>query len=87
MGKLVPTQLVDHVEPHRGDHVKFWNTAMWQPACRWCHDVTKRTLERMFEQGEIDRAELWLNSATAKKLSHNRPRPRQIGADGWFVGQ
>ena len=85
MGKTVPTDVVDHVEPHKGDQRKFWNTALWQPACRWHHDVIKQVLERMFASGEIAVAELWLNSATAIRLSKARPRKQTIGADGWPV--
>ena len=87
LGRLVATQVVDHVQPHRGDPVKFWDSAMWQPACQWCHNGIKRSLEQMFLRGEIDCSQLWLNSSTAKKLSRSRPRPRPIGADGWFAGQ
>lgn len=28
---------VDHIEPHRGDPVKFWDTSNWQSLCRRCH--------------------------------------------------
>ena len=83
VGNLVATEVVDHVEPHKGDQVKFWNTTMWQPACRWCHDVIKRTLEQMFTRGEIAVSELWLNSKTALSILRRRPRPSTFGADGW----
>ena len=85
IGKRVATEVVDHVEPHKGDQVKFWNTALWQPACRWHHDAIKPLLERMFEQGEIVLSELWLNSPTAIRLSKRRPAPQTIGKDGWPV--
>lgn len=30
--------VVDHVEPHRGDQVKFWDeVGNWQALCRECH--------------------------------------------------
>jgi 5-methylcytosine-specific restriction protein A len=28
---------VDHVVPHRGDEVLFWEESNWQPLCRPCH--------------------------------------------------
>jgi len=31
IGRVMPTELVDHVEPHKGDQSKFWSTALWQP--------------------------------------------------------
>jgi 5-methylcytosine-specific restriction protein A len=85
VGLTVKVDVVDHVEPHKGDQAKFWNTKMWQPACRHHHDVIKPQLERMFLEGQIPIAELWLNSATAVALSKRRPAPRAIGADGWPV--
>ncbi len=83
LGKRMATQVVDHVEPHKGDQAKFWNTAMWQPACVWHHEVIKKRLERMFEQGEIGISELWLNSAMAIALGRKHPARQAVGADGW----
>ena len=28
---------VDHIEPHRGDVVLFWDPLNWQPLCSGCH--------------------------------------------------
>lgn len=85
IGKQAKTEVVDHVEPHKGDQVKFWNTKMWQPACRWHHDVIKPRLERAFEVGELKVADLWLNSAAAIALSNRTPQRKAIGADGWLA--
>jgi 5-methylcytosine-specific restriction protein A len=82
IGQVKAAELVDHVEPHKGDMIKFWNVAMWQSACRWHHDVIKPQLERMYEQGEIGLTELRLDSATAIKLSRQR-EAKPIGFDGW----
>lgn len=30
--------VVDHIKPHRGDKVLFWDSANWQPLCKECHD-------------------------------------------------
>ncbi|MGI8980540.1 MAG: HNH endonuclease [Pirellulaceae bacterium] len=35
--KLTPATCVDHIVPHRGDMVKFWDVTNWQPLCRSCH--------------------------------------------------
>lgn len=85
LGLQVKTEVVDHVEPHKGNQVKFWNTAMWQPACRWHHDVIKPRLERMYEAGEIAVSDLWLSSKQAISLSKKHPARRAIGADGWLA--
>lgn len=37
--------VVDHVTPHRGDMVLFWDRANWQPLCKPCHDRRKQRLE------------------------------------------
>jgi 5-methylcytosine-specific restriction protein A len=36
--------VVDHVVPHRGDAILFWDRANWQSMCKPCHD-TKTTRE------------------------------------------
>ena len=28
---------VDHIKPHRGDPVLFWDINNWQPLCESCH--------------------------------------------------
>lgn len=37
--------LVDHIDPHRGDMVKFWNRENWQGLCGHCHSHHKQLLE------------------------------------------
>lgn len=66
IGRVVPSALVDHVEPHRGDMAKFWDAEMWQPSCRWHHDVVKKHLEGRFDQGALVVADLWLDSRAAQ---------------------
>ncbi|MBP1842000.1 hypothetical protein J2046_000244 [Rhizobium petrolearium] len=65
----MPATLVDHVEPHEGDQVKFWDTSMWQSSCDWHHNSVKQQLEAMWRSGRIPVTELWLNSETAKRLT------------------
>lgn len=36
--KLTPASVVDHIIPHRGDRVLFWNVANWQALCETCHN-------------------------------------------------
>ena len=38
--------VVDHVVPHRGDPVLFFDPANWQPLCRPCHDGAKQEQEK-----------------------------------------
>jgi 5-methylcytosine-specific restriction enzyme A len=38
-GRLRAATVVDHVVPHRGDPVLFWDEANWAALCKLCHDV------------------------------------------------
>jgi 5-methylcytosine-specific restriction enzyme A len=69
VGRVTAAELTDHVEPHKGDWIKFWDTERWQPACRWHHDVVKQRLETMFARYQIVVDDLWLSSAIAIKLT------------------
>ncbi|MBM4072831.1 MAG: HNH endonuclease [Planctomycetes bacterium] len=37
-GQVVAAQVVDHIIPHRGDQVLFWDEGNWQPLCKTCHN-------------------------------------------------
>lgn len=45
-GRTALAQVVDHIKPHRGDDVLFWDRNNWQPLCKQCHDKDKQALER-----------------------------------------
>jgi 5-methylcytosine-specific restriction enzyme A len=68
LGIRAPTEVVDHVVPHRGDRALFWDSRNWQPACTWHHSSVKASLEAKFDRGEISAASLWLDSAAAIEL-------------------
>jgi 5-methylcytosine-specific restriction enzyme A len=38
-GRLKPATIVDHVVPHRGDPVLFWDEGNWAAMCKRCHDT------------------------------------------------
>ena len=44
--RIVEAQVVDHVEPHRGDPEKFWDQANLQSLCLTHHNSDKQRLER-----------------------------------------
>lgn len=69
VGVLTPTDVVDHVEPHKGDVTLFWDVDNWQVGCAWHHDVVKKRLEAMWMRGEIETDQLRLDSAAAKRLT------------------
>lgn len=37
--------IVDHITPHKGDPVLFWDQSNWQPVCASCHSGHKRLQE------------------------------------------
>ena len=37
-GKITPATVVDHIVPHRGDQLLFWDSENWQSLCKACHD-------------------------------------------------
>lgn len=42
----VLAEVVDHIEPHKGDKRKFWNTRNLQSMTKSCHDSMKQSQER-----------------------------------------
>ncbi|WP_395013568.1 HNH endonuclease [Robinsoniella peoriensis] len=48
-GKLVKAVVVDHVTPHRGNEVLFWDESNWQALCKQCHDKKTMTDDRYQE--------------------------------------
>ena len=78
-GQIKESKLVDHILPHRGDMVLFWDRANWQPSCKWHHDVVKQRLERLFDAGLVRSEDLSLSSERALQEAQSargyRPHP------------
>ncbi|MFF0831010.1 HNH endonuclease [Brevibacillus sp. NPDC003359] len=36
-GKAMAATVVDHIKPHKGDKLLFWDRANWQALCATCH--------------------------------------------------
>ncbi|MGE4337992.1 MAG: HNH endonuclease [Pigmentiphaga sp.] len=47
--------VADHVRPHRGDEVLFWDTGNLQCLCKPCHDKLKQSEE----QGSLHTRGVW----------------------------
>lgn len=45
-GSVVPATVVDHIIPHMGDELAFWDKYNWQPLCKGHHDSHKQRQER-----------------------------------------
>ena len=48
-GKYVKATVVDHIVPHRGDQVLFWDKTNWEPLCKKHHDIKTMTEDRYQE--------------------------------------
>lgn len=44
LGRVEPAVIADHIEPHRGDPIKFWSAEL-QSLCMTCHSSTKQRME------------------------------------------
>jgi len=44
-GRVSAGCIVDHIIPHRGDMVLFWDRSNWQSLCKPCHDIVKKREE------------------------------------------
>ena len=46
-GRVTAATVVDHIIPHRGDQVLFWDQSNWQALCAPCHDSVKKAEENL----------------------------------------
>lgn len=44
--RVTAADIVDHIEPHRGDEAKFFDPENLQSLCKSCHDSIKQQLEK-----------------------------------------
>ena len=45
-GRTTPADVVDHIVPHQGNEVLFWDSNNWQALCKRHHDSDKQKMER-----------------------------------------
>jgi len=45
MPKVTAATVCDHITPHKGDPIKFWNAGNLQSLCAPCHDGAKQQFE------------------------------------------
>lgn len=46
-----PSDVVDHIVPHKGDQRLFWSRSNWQALCTSCHSRWKQAMERRAARG------------------------------------
>lgn len=44
--RVMPSQVVDHIVPHRGDQTLFWDQDNWQAMSKPCHDRKTARIDR-----------------------------------------
>ncbi len=47
-----PAELVDHIQPHRGDELLFWDQLNWQSLCGRCHSAKTLAENNFFAKGD-----------------------------------
>jgi len=53
-GIVRPCQCVDHIIPHKGDPVLFWDENNWQSLCNPCHNGPKRREEEAARRAQLE---------------------------------
>jgi len=53
-GRLTAATVVDHITPHKGDQVLFWDKGNWQSLCVTHHNAYKQKLENSGFAGGCD---------------------------------
>lgn len=48
-GKTTVAVVVDHIKPHKGDMLLFWDQNNWQSLCKYHHDSVKQREEKQNE--------------------------------------
>ena len=46
-GRVTAANVVDHIQPHKGDMGLFWDEQNWQSLCKPCHDRHKQRQDRI----------------------------------------
>lgn len=54
-GRYTAATVTDHIVPHKGDMVLFWDKANWQPLCKPCHDTKTATEDGGFGRPSVAR--------------------------------
>lgn len=50
-GLVATATIVDHISPHKGDEVLFWDENNWQALCSTCHNRKTATEDSNFAKG------------------------------------
>lgn len=83
-GLVVPATVVDHIKPHKGDTVLFWDRTNWQSMCAPCHDGPKQREEHYFASELVGRTHppltVMVGPSCAGKSTWSKAYAGQTGA-------
>ena len=77
-GRTVLATVVDHIQPHKGDHKLFWDPKNHQALCKMCHDSHKKRLEM---SGRVVGCDVDGIPIAPNHHWHQYPRPQYRGGD------
>ncbi len=69
VGRVIPTALVDHIIPHKGNQVLMWDPKNRQPSCDPHHTIVKQRLELLLLRGQAKPQDMRLDSPMAIALT------------------
>lgn len=64
---IEPNPHADHIKPHKGDLVLFWDEGNVQTLCPDCHNTDKQRIERGGKARQAVGADGWPIEASAQK--------------------
>jgi hypothetical protein len=79
-GVVAPATVADHIEPHRGDELKFWFGKL-QSLCAACHDGNKQQVERRGYSCAIG-PDGWPLDSHHPVYAKGSPAKKEIGGPG-----
>lgn len=79
-GRVRQATHVDHIKPHNGDPVIFWDRTNWQSLCAHCHNAIKQRMERAIYAGAKR-----VNTRT--RVQHASARADVDGSNGLTSGE
>jgi 5-methylcytosine-specific restriction protein A len=53
IGHVTAAEVVDHIKPHKGDRILFFDPANLSSLCKWHHDSVKQAEEKRGYSNEI----------------------------------
>ncbi len=59
-GKTTPANILDHMEPHKGNSELFWDQKNWQALCKRCHDRKTAMFDGAFGNPRVRGGQIYM---------------------------